>query len=72
MAKNQVNGKQKPKHDTTDQSSCAQVAWLVNVSWQKWDASWALKDMYELNKQRKSDSVSNHMKVEISNMDSRA
>ena len=45
---------------------------MVNVSWQKWDASWALKVMYELNKQRKSDSVSNHMKVEISNMGSRA
>ena len=52
--------------------SCTQVAWLVNVSWQKWDANWVQKDMYELSKQRKSDSVSNHMKVETSNMDSRA
>lgn len=64
--------KNNQKHDTAGQRSCTQVAWLVNVSWQKWDVNWALKDMYELNKQRKSDSVSNHTKVEISTMDSKA
>lgn len=63
---------EKKKNDTRGQRSCTQVAWLVNVSWQKWDANWVQKDMYELSKQRKSDSVSNHMKVETSNMDSRA
>lgn len=45
----------------------------MNVLWQRWDPSWALRGMYDLSKlRRQSNCASNHTKVGISHTYSRA